>query len=134
MAWVTHELLIVGQTIGACAYTLASFRLWRRTIDRPAVVALSVGVALDLVLAVLGATSELGDNPHGMPWGHPLFAVAVVLATMGMLGYMIVLVLLLVRKWRDYARTFVAYSQLVIWPSWMIGVTLFVLNVFVGWF
>ena len=134
MTWVTHEVLIVGQLLAACAYTVASHRLWRSKFDRPALGALSAGVALDLVLAVLGSTSDLGDNPDGMPWHHPLFCAAVVLATLGMLGYMLDLALMLVAKWRVRTGAFLRYSQLFIWPSWMIGVTLFILNVFVGWF
>jgi hypothetical protein len=29
MLWVTHKVLVVGQLLGACAYTGASYRLWR---------------------------------------------------------------------------------------------------------
>lgn len=134
MAWVTHDLLIVGQIAGACAYTGASYRLWRARIDRLALGLLTTGVALDVVLAVLGSTSDLGDNPNGVPWRHPLFALAVVLATLGMLGYMVDLVLMVVRPWRLRAGGFLRYSQLVIWPSWMAGVALFILNVYAGWF
>ena len=134
MPWVTHELLIVGQLLGACAYTVASYRLWRRKVDRLAVGALSTGVALDVLLAVLGSTSDLGDNPDRMPWRHPLFQAAVVLATLGMLGYMLDLALIIVARRRAKTGAFLRYSQLLIWPSWMIGVTLFILNVFMGWF
>ena len=134
MPWVTHAVLIVGQLLGACAYTVASHRLWRGKFDRLALIALSTGGAFDVLLAVLGTTSGLGANPDGMPWHHPLFCVAVVLATLGMLGYMLDLALMLVAKWRVRTGVFLRYSQLVIWPSWMIGVTLFILNVFLGWF
>jgi len=134
MSWVTHEVLIVGQLLGALAYTGASYRLWRGLFDRPAVGLLGTGVGFDVLLAVLGATSDLGDNPDGMPWHHPLFGLAVVLATLGMLGYMLDLALLAVGRWRVRSGVFLRYSQWVIWPSWMIGVALFILNVYVGWF
>ena len=134
VSWVTHETLIVGQLLGACAYTLASHRLWCKKFGRLTVGALSTGVALDVLLAVLGTTSDLGDNPNGTPWRHPLFIVAAVLATLGMLGYMLNLVLMLVRPWRFKTAAFFRYSQLVVWPSWMIGVMLFILNVFGHWF
>ena len=134
MPWVTHEVLIVGQFLGACAYTGASYRLWRARIDRLALILLVMGVAFDLVLAVLGATSDLGNNLDGMPWRHPQFCLAVVLATLGMVGYVFDLALLTVRPWRAKAGAFLRHSQLVIWPAWMVGVTLFILNVYVGWF
>ncbi len=134
MSWVTHELLIAGQSLGGCAYTLASRRLWQLQLDRLTLGLLAMGVSLDVVLAVLGTTSDLGDNPDGVPWSHPLFALAVGLATGGMVGYMVCLVLIAVGPWRARAATFLRYSQLVIWPSWMAGVALFILNVYVEWF
>jgi len=131
---VTHEVLIAGQILGACAYTGASYRLWRGVFDRAAMALLAAGVVFDVAMAVLGSTSDLGDNPDGMPWGHPLFWLAVVLATLGMVGYILDLALLAVRRWREWAGRFVQQSQLVIWPAWMAGVALFILNVYLGWF
>ncbi|MFQ5852289.1 MAG: hypothetical protein ACE5JU_17120 [Candidatus Binatia bacterium] len=134
MGFVTHELLISGQIAAFFSYTLGSYRLFRMRLDRHAVSCVALGVALDVVLAFLGATSNLGDNPEGMPWHHPLFPLAVVLATLGMFGYILNLMLLSVKRWRERAAWFVSRSQIVIWPSWVIGVTIFILNVFVGWF
>lgn len=134
MSWVTHEVLIVGQFLAACAYTAASYRLWRADRGRWALGLLAAGMAFDVASAILGATSDLGDNPQGAPWGHPLFSAAVVLATLGMMGYMVDLALITVKRWRTRAAAFLRYSQLVIWPSWMAGVTLFVMNVFFEWF
>ncbi len=134
MSWVTHELLITGQVLGGCAYTGASWRMWRRVLDRNTWILLAVGVVLDVSMAVLGTTSDLGDNPGGVPWRHPLFRLAVLTATLGMVGYMIDLVILSVPSWRRRAAGFLRFSQVVIWPAWVLGVTLFILNVFVGWF
>ncbi|ODS33088.1 MAG: hypothetical protein SCARUB_01787 [Candidatus Scalindua rubra] len=134
MNFVTHELLIIGQILACCSYTMGSYRLFGKRFGRFTLGCIMLGVVLDVSLAVFGATSDLGDNPEGMPWRHPLFSIAVVLATLGMLGYMVNLALLSVRRWREKAEWFLSGSQAVIWPSWVAGVTIFILNVFVGWF
>lgn len=134
MDFVTHELLISGQLLAFFSYSLGSYRLFRVQIDRLATACIALGVALDIVLAFLGATSNLGNNPEGVPWHHPLFPTAVVTATLGMFGYTVNLVILSVKRWREKAAWFLSRSQIVIWPSWVIGVTIFTLNVLVGWF
>ncbi|MBI4490490.1 MAG: hypothetical protein HY694_15510 [Deltaproteobacteria bacterium] len=134
MSFVTHELLITGQIQAFFSYTLGSYRLYKKWFDRFAITCVALGVGLDIVLAFLGATSNLGNNPEGMPWHHPLFPIAVVTATLGMFGYIIDLIILSVKRWRERAGWFLSRSQLVIWPSWVIGVAIFILNVFMGWF
>ncbi|OGP98411.1 MAG: hypothetical protein A2W10_12455 [Deltaproteobacteria bacterium RBG_16_55_12] len=134
MDFVTHELLISGQLLAFFSYTLGSYRLLKRQFDRLCIACIAIGVALDIVLAFLGATSDLGDNPEGMPWHHPLFPIAVVTAILGMFGYIVNLLILSVKRWRQRAEWFLSRSQVVIWPSWVIGVAIFILNVFVGWF
>jgi len=134
MPFVTHALLISGQLLAFCAYTAGSYRLLQMRFGRRTVTWLAIGVTLDVVLAVLGATSDLGNNPDGMPWHHPLFPIAVLTATAGMLGYILDLVILLVKRWRERAAWFLSRSQVVIWPSWTVGVTIFIVNVFTGWF
>lgn len=44
------------------------------------------------------------------------------------------LLILLVKRWRERSVWFLSRSQMVIWPSWTVGVTIFILNVFAGWF
>lgn len=134
MDFVTHELLIALQLLAFFSYTTGSYLLIRMRFDRLTVACVAIGVALDVVLTFLGATSDLGNNPDGMPWHHPLFPIAVVTATLGMLGYVVDLVILLVQGWREKAAWFLSRSQIVIWPSWTIGVTVFVVNVFAQWF
>jgi len=134
MDFVTHELLITGQVFAFFSYTAGSYRLFKERIDRVAIQCIAVGVAFDVALAFLGATSDLGNNPEGMPWHHPLFGIAVFLATLGMAGYILNLILLSVTRWRERAGWFLRRSQVVIWPSWVIGVTIFVVNLFVGFF
>lgn len=134
MDFVTHELLISGQLLAFFSYTLGSYRLFRREFDQLAITCIAVGVGLDIVLAFLGATSDLGNNPEGMPWHHPLFPIAVVAATLGMFGYIVDLIILSIKRWREKAAWFLSRSQIAIWPSWVIGVSIFILNVFAGWF
>ena len=134
MDFVTHGLLITVQTLAFLSYTAGSYRLFRERIDRVAIQCVAVGVALDVTLAFLGAISNLGNNPEGMSWNHPLFGIAVFLATLGMTGHILNLVLLSVRRWRERSGWFLSRSQVVIWLSWVVGVTIFIVNVFIGWF
>ena len=134
MDFVTHELLISGQLLALFSYTLGSYRLFKKQFGQLALTCIALGVGLDIVLAFLGASINLGNNPGGMPWHHPLFPIAVVAATLGMFGYIVDLIILAIKRWRERAGWFLSRSQLVIWPSWVIGVTIFILNVFMGWF
>jgi hypothetical protein len=100
---------------------LGSYRLLRMRFDHLTTWCIALGVGLDVVSAFLGATSDLGNNPEGMPWHHPLFPIAVVTATLGMFGYIVDLVMPVVKRWREQFRWFLSRSQLVIWPSWVMA-------------
>jgi hypothetical protein len=104
-------------------YVLASGRFYRR--EEPFLGYLALAVVLDVVTAFLASfkitpTTALA-GPHLVPWGSPLFLLHISSSTLGMFGFIAVLLILLI-KGRDkpYSRLR-KFQYRVLLPAWMVG-------------
>jgi hypothetical protein len=106
-----------------CLYVLASRRFYRRR--EPFLGYLTAAVALDVLTAFLASfkitpTTSL-NGPHVVPWRSALFLAHMLTATLGMFGYIAVLLILLIKgKDRPYDRLRV-FQYRVLLPAWVIG-------------
>jgi len=104
-------------------YVLASGRLYRR--EEPFMGYLSVAVVLDVVTAFLASfkitpTTTLA-GPHVVPWRSALFLLHISSATLGMFGFIAVLLILLIKgKDKPYPRLR-KFQYRVLLPAWMVG-------------
>jgi hypothetical protein len=104
-------------------YVLASGRFYRR--EEPFLGYLAVAVVLDVATAFLASfkitpTTTL-PGPHVVPWRSPLFLLHITTATLGMFGFIAVLLTLLIKgKDRPWPRLR-KFQFRVLLPAWMIG-------------
>ncbi len=91
--------------------------------------ALAAGRKHNVLLGVTASLfSSLGENKHGAPWDNPLFISHVVLAGVGMFGFLGLLLLLLLPR-RPWTERFAARAVWVVFPCWAAGVVLAMANV-----
>jgi len=104
-------------------YVLASGRFYRR--EEPFLGYLAVAVVLDVATAFLASfkvtpTTTLA-GPHGVPWRSALFLLHITTATLGMFGFIAVLVALLVKgkdlPWPRLRK----FQYRVLLPAWIVG-------------
>ncbi|MGA2362550.1 MAG: hypothetical protein ABSG73_08805 [Candidatus Aminicenantales bacterium] len=104
-------------------YVLASGRFYRR--EEPFLGYLAVAVVLDVATAFLASfkitpTTTLA-GPHVVPWRSALFLLHITTATLGMFGFIAVLLALLIKgKDRPWPRLR-KFQYRVLLPAWMIG-------------
>jgi hypothetical protein len=104
-------------------YVLASGRFYRR--EEPFLGYLAVAVVLDVATAFLASfkitpTTTLA-GPHVVPWRSALFLLHITTATLGMFGFIAVLLTLLIKgKDRPWPRLR-KFQFRVLLPAWMIG-------------
>jgi hypothetical protein len=104
-------------------YVVASRRFYRR--ERPFVGYLGAAVFLDVADALLASfkitpTTTL-PGPHVVPWHSALFLVHIAVSTVGMFGFIAVLLVVLIKgqdKPYDRMRTF---QYRVLLPCWVFG-------------
>lgn len=104
-------------------YVVASGRFYRR--EEPFIGQLGIAVVLDVVTALLASfkvtpTTALA-GPHLAPWGSPLFLLHISTSSLGMFGFIAVLLILLI-KGRDlpYPRMR-KFQYRVLLPAWVVG-------------
>jgi hypothetical protein len=104
-------------------YVVASRRFYRR--QEPFLARLGIAVLLDVVTAFtasfkLTPTTVL-PGPHRVPWGSVLFLTHMVMASLGLFGYIAVFLVLVIRgKDRPYDRLrWITYRILL--PAWILG-------------
>ncbi len=104
-------------------YVLASGRFLRR--EEPFLGYLGAAVVLDVVTAFLASfkitpTTALA-GPHVVPWRSALFLLHISSSTLGMFGFIAVLLILLIKgKDKPYPRLR-KFQHRVLLPAWMIG-------------
>jgi hypothetical protein len=104
-------------------YILAGGRFYRR--QEPFLGYLAGAVVLDIATAILASfkitpTTTLA-GPHVVPWRSVLFLTHIAAATLGMFGYIAVLLILLIRgKNRPY-KWLRKFQYRVLLPAWVIG-------------
>jgi hypothetical protein len=104
-------------------YVLASGRFYRR--QEPFLGHLAAAVVLDVATALLASfkitpTTTLA-GPHVVPWRSPLFLLHITSATLGMFGFIAVLLVLLIKgKSFPYPRLR-KFQYRVLLPAWIIG-------------
>jgi hypothetical protein len=104
-------------------YVLASGRFYRR--QEPFLGYLGAAVVLDIATALLASfkltpTTTL-NGPHVVPWRSALFLAHIGTATLGMFGFIAVLLVLLIKgKDRPYERLR-RFQYRVLLPAWAIG-------------
>jgi hypothetical protein len=104
-------------------YVLASGRFYRR--EEPFLVYLAVAVVLDVATAFLASfrvtpTTTLA-GAHVVPWRSALFLLHITTATLGMFGFIAVLLALLIKgKDRPWPRLR-KFQYRVLLPAWAIG-------------
>lgn len=104
-------------------YVLASGRFYRRR--EPFLGYLTVAVVLDVITALLASfkvtpTTTLA-GPHVVPWRSVLFLLHITTATLGMFGFIAVLLVLLIKgKDLPYPRLR-KFQYRVLLPAWIVG-------------
>jgi hypothetical protein len=104
-------------------YVVASRRFYHRR--EPYLGYLAAAVILDLATAFLASfkitpTTTLG-GPHVVPWRSVLFLLHMTTATLGMFGFITVLLIILIKgKDRPYDRLR-EFQYRVLLPAWVIG-------------
>lgn len=104
-------------------YVLASGRFYRR--EEPFLGYLAVAVILDVATAFLASfrvtpTTVLA-GPHLVPWRSALFLLHITTATLGMFGFIAVLLALLIKgKDRPWPRLR-KFQYRVLLPAWAVG-------------
>ena len=104
-------------------YVLASGRFYRR--QEPFLGYLGIAVVLDVATALLASfkitpTTTL-SGPHVVPWRSVLFLTHITTATLGMFGFIAVLLILLIKgKDRPYGRLR-RFQYRILLPAWVIG-------------
>ncbi len=114
---------IVLAIVTFCLYVLASGRFYRR--QEPFLGYLAVAVVLDVATALLASfkvtpTTTLA-GPHVVPWRSALFLLHITTATLGMFGFIAVLLVLLIKgKDLPYPRLR-KFQYRVLLPAWVVG-------------
>lgn len=104
-------------------YVVATRRFYRR--QEPFLAKLGIAVLLDVVTAFtasfkLTPTTTL-PGPHHVPWDSVLFLTHMAAATLGLFGFIVVYLILVIKgKDRPYGRMR-WFSYRVLLPAWMLG-------------
>jgi hypothetical protein len=104
-------------------YVVASRRFYLR--QEPFLAYLAIAVLLDVATAFsasfrLTPTTALPGH-HGPPWGSVLFLTHMITATLGMFGYIYVLLVLVIKgRDRPYNKLR-AFQYRILLPAWAIG-------------
>jgi hypothetical protein len=104
-------------------YVLASGRFYRR--QEPFLGYLAAAVVLDVATAFLASfkvtpTTTLA-GPHVVPWRSALFLLHITTATLGMFGFIAVLLILLIKgKDLPYPRLR-KFQYRILLPAWVVG-------------
>ena len=126
---VTHALVLAIQGVAFLPYTAAFVRIAGRRVNALTHVLVVCGLALDALLGVTASLfSDLGGNRQGAPWDNPLFVSHVVLAGVGMFGFLGLLLLLVLRR-QPWSERFAARAVWVVFPCWAAGVVIAMANV-----
>ena len=104
-------------------YVLGSGRFYRR--QEPFLGYLGAGVVLDVATALLASfkitPTTVVAGPHVVPWRSVLFLVHITSATLGMFGFIAVVLVLLVKGTnRPYDRLR-KFQYRVLLPAWILG-------------
>ncbi|HSA95227.1 MAG TPA: hypothetical protein VLJ16_04200 [Acidobacteriota bacterium] len=104
-------------------YVLGSGRFYRR--QEPFFGYLGAGVVLDVATALLASfkitPTTVIAGPHVVPWRSVLFLVHITSATLGMFGFIAVVLVLLVKGTnRPYDRLR-KFQYRVLLPAWILG-------------
>ena len=138
MFQVTHTLILVIQVLAFIPYTGAFYRLIKKRFDVPTIIWIWTGLAMDVVMAILGSTSDLGGENHESPFKNPLFIAHMILASIGMFGFLLLVILIKIMHFSSgkkkegsfpRMRRFTYMSSFVIYPCWVIGVCIAIANV-----
>jgi hypothetical protein len=119
LIWI--NIILAGVTF--YFYVVASGRFYRRR--EPFLGYLSIAVVLDIATAFLASfkvtPTTILAGPHVVPWRSPLFLLHIATATLGMFGFIAVLLVLLIKgKDLPYPRLR-KFQFRVLLPAWIIG-------------
>jgi hypothetical protein len=114
---------IVLAIVTFCLYVPASGRFYRR--QKPFLGYLAAAVVLDVATALLASfkvtPTTILAGPHVVPWRSALFLLHISTATLGMFGFIAVLLVLLIKgKDLPYPRLR-KFQYRVLLPAWVIG-------------
>lgn len=111
-------------------YVAASRRFYRD--EEPFLGVLALAVALDIATALLASfkltpTTALA-GPHRVPWTSVLFVTHMIAATLGMFGFIILLVVLLIRGTGHPYTRLRKFQYRVMLPAWILGTSIALAN------
>lgn len=111
-------------------YVVASRRFYRN--EEPFLGVLALAVVLDVGTALLASfkltpTTALA-GPHRSPWTSVLFITHMTAATLGMFGFIIMLVILLIRGTLHPYVWLRKFQYRVMLPAWILGTTIALTN------
>jgi hypothetical protein len=114
---------IVLAIVTFCLYVRASGRFYRR--QEPFLGYLAAAVVLDVATALLASfkvtPTTILAGPHVVPWRSALFLLHISTATLGMFGFIAVLLVLLIKgKDLPYPRLR-KFQYRVLLPAWVVG-------------
>jgi hypothetical protein len=126
--FVLVNIILAATTL--CLYAVASGRFYRR--EKPFLGIFVAAVVSDVATAFLASfkltpTTQLG-GPHVVPWTSPLFLLHITSSSLGMFGFIAVLLVLLIKgKEFPYPRLR-KFQRRILLPAWMIGQTIALSN------
>jgi hypothetical protein len=111
-------------------YVVASRRFYRKR--EPFLGVLALAVVLDVGTALLASfkltpTTTLA-GPHRVPWTSVLFITHMTAATLGMFGFIIMLVVLLIRGTGHPYTWLRKFQYRVMLPAWILGTAIALTN------
>lgn len=113
-------------------YVVGTVRMRKSNLNNPTKIWVGLGIACDIMVAVIGmgvrgSTNNLG-NSSGAPWGHPLFLMHVFFALTGFICFLVLFVLLFLRHSKGM-KQFISAVAFPVLSLWIIGVGISILNV-----
>ena len=128
MWWYKHIWIIAMQVIAFIPYIVGSHGFYRG--KKNFMYWLALGLFLDAVMAIAPMIFRLPrmEASQGAPWGSLLFIIHIATAGIGMFGFMIMFIYLLIRGTDHYYGKLRRFQYHILLKLWMFGVVIALLN------
>lgn len=128
MWWQKHLVIIGIQIIAFIPYVLGSYKFYKT--KKNFMGWLAIGIILDITMAILPFVIELPrmEGNQGAPWSSILFLVHISTAGIGMFGFIIMFIYLLINGVNHDYRILRKFQYTVLLRLWILGVGISLLN------
>lgn len=128
MWWQKHLWIIAMQVIAFIPYIVGSTRFYRRKNNF--MVWIAIGIMLDIIMAITPFVVDLPrmESSQGAPWSSILFLVHISTAGIGMFGFIIMFIYLLINGVHHRYKILRQFQYKVLLRLWILGVGIALLN------